>query len=165
MDQIEPRILLLREQRVLLDADLADLYGVTTRRLNEQVRRNVDRFPGDFMFRLTAKERAEVVLNFPHLSRLKFANSLPQAFTEHGAIMAASVLNSPRAVDVSVFVVRAFVKLRQLITTHKDLAVKLAELERKLGDHDQSILSLMTAIRQLMAPPPAPSKPKIGFRG
>lgn len=148
----------------MLDADLADLYGTTTKRLNEQVKRNRGRFPEDFMFQLTDKEKAEVVAICDHLTKLKFSPVLPNAFTEHGAIMVASVLNTKRAIQVSVFVVRAFVKLREMLATHKELAHKLAELERKLQNHDQSIRSLVVAIRQLMAPPePEPPKKRIGF--
>jgi hypothetical protein len=153
VEQIEPRILLMRGQKVILDADLAELYGTTTKRLNEQVKRNAGRFPRDFMFRLTATEKAEVVANCDHLQRLKFASALPFAFTEHGAIMAASVLNTPRATDVSVYVVRAFVRLREVLATHKELAHKLAELEGKVAGHDEAIRSLVDAIRQLLAPP------------
>jgi hypothetical protein len=148
----------------MLDADLAGLYGVSTKRLNEQVRRNRDRFPGDFMFQLTVNEKAEVVANCDHLAKLRFSPVLPNAFTEHGAIMAASVLNTRRAIQVSVFVVRAFVKLREMLSTHKELAQKLATLERKLQSHDESIRSLVDAIRQLMAPQePQPPKRRIGF--
>jgi hypothetical protein len=162
--QIEQRILLIRGQRVMLDADLADLYGTTTKRLNEQVKRNRGRFPEDFMFQLTKKEKAEVVAICDHLAKLKFSPVLPNAFTEHGAIMVASVLNTKRAIQVSVFVVRAFVKLREMLSTHKELAHKLAELERKLQNHDQSIRSLVVAIRQLMARPELePPKKRIGF--
>ena len=110
---IQSSILLIRGQKVILDADLAELYDVPTKRLNEQVKRNIDRFPPDFMFQLNLKEKEEVVANCDHLSRLKYSPSLPYAFTEHGAIMAASVLNSPRAVEISVYIVRAFVRLRQ----------------------------------------------------
>ena len=162
--QIEQRILLIRGQRVMLDADLADLYGTTTKRLNEQVKRNRGRFPEDFMFQLTEKEKTEVVAICDHLTRLKFSPVLPNAFTEHGAIMVASVLNTKRAIQVSVFVVRAFVKLREMLAAHKDLAHKLAELERKLQNHDESIRSLVIAIRQLMRPSePEPPKKRIGF--
>ena len=162
--QIEQRILLIRGQRVMLDADLADLYGTTTKRLNEQVKRNRGRFPEDFMFQLTEKEKTEVVAICDHLTRLKFSPVLPNAFTEHGAIMIASVLNTKRAIQVSVFVVRAFVKLREMLAAHKDLAHKLAELERKLQNHDESIRSLVIAIRQLMRPSePEPPKKRIGF--
>jgi hypothetical protein len=164
VEVIEQRILLIRGQRVMLDADLAGLYGTTTRRLNEQVKRNRGRFPEDFMFQLTKKEKAEVVAICDHLTKLKFSPVLPNAFTEHGAIMVASVLNTNRAIQVSVFVVRAFVKLREMLATHKDLAHKLAELERKLQNHDESIRSLVVAIRQLMRPSePEPPKKRIGF--
>jgi len=164
LGKIEERILLIRGQRVMLDADLAGLYGVSTKRLNEQVRRNKGRFPEDFMFQLTTNEKAEVVANCDHLARLRFSAVLPNAFTEHGAIMVASVLNTQRAIQVSVFVVRAFVKLREMLSTHKELAHKLAALERKLQNHDESIRSLVAAIRQLMAPPePEPPKKRIGF--
>ena len=164
LGQIGQRILLIRGQRVMLDADLAGLYGVSTKRLNEQVRRNRDRFPDDFMFQLTTNEKAEVVANCDHLAKLRFSPVLPNAFTEHGAIMVASVLNTQRAIQVSVFVVRAFVKLREMLSTHKELAHKLAVLERKMENHDESIRSLVAAIRQLMAPQePEPPKKRIGL--
>jgi len=164
IDQIETLILELRGHKVILDRDLARLYGVTTKRLNEQVRRNGDRFPPDFRIQLTSAEKAEVVANCDHLAKLKFSPQLPFAFTEHGAIMAATILNSPRAVEISVFVVRAFVKLRQSVLNYKDLSAKLLDLERKVGAHDDSIRQLVSAIRQLMAPPPdEKSKRRIGF--
>ncbi len=163
VEAIEPRILFVRGQKVMLDRDLAELYGVSTKRLNEQVRRNQHRFPGDFMFQLTPKEKAEVVANCDYLQSLKFSPVSPRAFTEHGAIMAASILNTARAIGVSVFVVRAFVKLRKMIATHKELAQKLGELERKVAGHDEAIRSLVTAIRQLMEPPAEPKRGKIGF--
>src|SRR3990172_8447938 len=133
--QIEQRILLIRGQKVILDTDLAGLYGTTTKRLNEQVKRNRGRSPEDFMFQLTKKEKAEVVAICDHLAKLKFSPVLPNAFTEHGAIMAANVLNTGRAIQISVFVVRAFVRLREILGAHKELAHKLAELERKLQNH------------------------------
>jgi hypothetical protein len=159
-------IITIRNQKVIIDRDLAEIYGVETRRLNEQVKRNPDRFPEDFMFQLT-KEEADVWVRsrsqFAILKRGKTIKYLPYAFTEHGAIMAANVLKSPQAVRMSVFVVRAFVKLREMLAAHKDLAHKLAELERKLQNHDESIQSLVIAIRQLMRPP-APKRRPIGFR-
>lgn len=158
------RILTLRGHRVILDADLAELYGVTTKRLNEQVKRNADRFPSDFMFRLTAREKAEVVANCDHLQRLKFSPTIPCAFTEHGAVMAASVLNSPEAVEASVFVVRAFIAMRDALASSQVLARKLLELERRVGGHDETITALVSAIRQLMETP-APKRRKIGFGG
>lgn len=154
---------MLRGEKVILDADLADLYGVSTKRLNEQTKRNQGRFPDDFMFQLTPEEKSEVVANCDHLSRLKFSPVLPYAFTEHGAIMAASVLSTPRAVQMSVFIVRAFVRLRTLLTSHKELAVKIAELERRLSSHDEQIMALIDAIKQLMAPPTGKAKRRIGF--
>ncbi|CAB1065000.1 hypothetical protein D1BOALGB6SA_9797 [Olavius sp. associated proteobacterium Delta 1] len=163
VDRIQQRILLIRGVKVMVDADLAEAYGVPTRRLNEQVRRNKDRFPDDFMFQLTTEEKAEVVANCDHLEKLKFSKALPLVFTEHGAIMAASVLNSPKAVEVSVFVVRAFVQLRETIAGHKELARKIAKLERKLGDHDEQIMVLVEAIKQLMDPKPPPKTRRIGF--
>jgi len=144
------------------DSDLARLYGVTTKRLNEQVRRNLGRFPEDFMFPLTDEEKAEVVANCDHLSKLKFSPVLPSAFTEHGAIMAASVLNTPRAIEASVFVVRAFVKLREMISNYPQMAIKLRELEERLQGHDEKFDQVFAAIRQLMAPPGPPRK-RIGF--
>jgi len=163
-ERIETRILLIRGQKVVLDADLAELYGVKTKRLNEQVKRNRERLPADFMFQLTQEEKAEVVANCDHLSRLKFSRTLPHAFTEHGAIMVASVLNSPRAVEVSVYVVRAFVRLRRVLATNEALARKLTELEGKLAKHDKEILALFEAVRQLMAPSAPPKRRRIGFR-
>jgi hypothetical protein len=165
VDRIQQRIMLIRGHRVMLDHDLAELFGVSTKRLNEQVKRNAERFPDDFMFQLTPDEKAEVVANCDHLSKLRFSPVLPNVFTEHGAIMAANVLNSPRAVQASVHVVRAFVQLRQMLATHRELAHKLAELERRVGTHDQAILDIMAAIRELMEQQaiPTPEKPKIGF--
>jgi len=150
-------------RETVIDADLAQFYGVPTKRLNEQVKRNRRRFPEDFMFQLRPEEKSEVVANCDRLSRLKFSTALPYAFTEHGAIMAASVLNTSRAIDVSVFIVRAFVRLREAIFQHKELAQHIAILERRLADHDQQILSLVKAIKQLIGPKPLPKKRRIGF--
>jgi hypothetical protein len=161
--KIQQRILLIRGVKVIIDADLAEVYGVPTRRLNEQVKRNRERFPEDFMFQLTADEKAEVIANCDHLEKLKFSKALPFAFTEHGAIMAASVPNSPNAIEVSVFVVRAFVQLREIISGHRELARKITQLERKLSDHDGQILAIVEAIKQLMDPKPLPKSRRIGF--
>lgn len=152
----------------MLDSDLAALYGVTTRRLNEQVKRNAERFPADFMFRLTAAETE--AMNRSHFAtgsqRHRDPRFAPYAFTEHGALMAASVLNTPRAVEVSLYVVRAFVELRETLATHKDLAKRLDELEarlqKKLTTHDQAIAGILQAIRALTAPPEHTRRP-IGF--
>ena len=161
-ERIEKTILLIRGHKVILDADLAQLYGVTTKRLNQQVKRNSNRFPEDFMFRLSQKEKDEVVANCNHLSCLRFSTALPHAFTEHGAIMVASVLNTPRAIESSIFVVRAFVRLRQILATHKELSRKLVDLEQRIESHDEQIQAIFEVIRQLMAPPDKKVK-KIGF--
>jgi hypothetical protein len=148
-------------------AHLAALYGVATKRLNEQVKRNAKRFPIDFVFQLSRAGHDDVVANCDHLQRLRFSPTMPFAFTEHGALMAASVLNTPRAVEVSLYVVRAFVELRETLATHKELAKRLDELEsrleRKLATHDQAIASILEAIRQLMTPPTPTKKRRIGF--
>jgi hypothetical protein len=161
--KIQQRILLIRGEKVIVDADLAEAYGVTTKALNQAIRRNADRFPSDFMFRLTKQEKLEVVTNCDYLRNLKFSPVNPRAFTEHGAIMAASVLNSPKAIQISVFVVRAFIQLREAIAGHKELARKIGELERKLGAHDEQIMILVKAIKQLMDPKLPPKARRIGF--
>ena len=157
--QIEQTILVIRGQRVMLDSDLAELYGVPTKRLNEQVTRNRDRFPDDFMFRLSKSEKDEVVANCDHLAKLKFSPALPRAFTEQGVAMLSSVLRSKRAVRVNIEIMRVFVKLRQLLLSHVDLARKLDALENK---YDAQFKVVFDAIRQLMTPPD-PKKRKIGF--
>ncbi len=146
----------------MLDADLAELYGVSTKALNQAVKRNRDRFPPDFTFCLTKQEKDEVVTICDHLQKLKFSPTLPYAFTEHGAIMIASVLNTKRAIEVGVYVVRAFVKLREVLATHKELAQKLSELEGRVTGHDEHIQSLFEAIRRLMASP-VTKRRRIGF--
>ena len=161
VDQIEPLIHTVRGQNVFLDSDLATLYGVPTRTLNQAVKRNRDRFPGDFMFQLTAAE-LEAMRSQSVTASKRNVRHPPHVFTEHVVVMAASVLSSPQAVEVSVFVVRAFVKLRQLAMAHKDMAAKLDQLERKVGDHDESIRQLVSAIRQLMAAP-TPKPRRMGF--
>jgi ATP-dependent Clp protease ATP-binding subunit ClpA len=164
LDRVESLILSMRGRRVILDSDLARLYGVTTKRLNEQVRRNFGRFPADFMFRLTVEE-AEALRSQNATSKAGRGGRryAPYAFTEHGAIMLASVLNTTRAVDVSVYVVRVFVRLREMMATNREVAMKLQELDRKVAGHDEAIRSLVQAIRRLMAPP-RPQRRSIGFR-
>src|SRR5690242_15235173 len=160
---VESRILVLRGQRVILDGDLAELYGVPVKRLNEQVKRNRERFPADFVFQLNAREQEALrSLNATSKSGRGGRRYPPYAFTEHGAIMAATVLNSERAVEMSVFVVRAFVRLREMLATNRKLASKMDELERRLDTHDATIQELIEAIRELMAPEPAKGR-KIGY--
>lgn len=162
------RILVLRGQRVLLDADLAKLYGVPTKALNQAVRRNVSRFPADFMLKISANEwtslRSQIVtLNGGRGQHRKYP---PLAFTEYGAFMAAAILNSPRAIDMSVYVVRAFVRLREVLASNTELARKLEELEKSVATLDartrKQFEEVYAAIRALMAPAPAKSRP-IGF--
>lgn len=165
LEEIEQRILTVRGQKVMLDSGLAELYGVTTKRLNEQVRRNRARFPEDFMFRLTKEEAAGLrSQNATSKGGRGGRRYPPSGFTEHGAIMLASVLNTTRAVNVSVYVVRAFVRLRQMVATNKEVTAKLAELERRVSGHDEAIRPLVTAIRRLMGSLPAPPRRRIGFR-
>ena len=162
--RVGSKILILRNQKVILDTDLAELYGVSVKRLNEQIRRNPGRFPSDFLFTLTRAEHKNL--------RSQFATSTspshggrrypPHAFTEHGAIMAASVLNSKRAVEMSIFVVRAFVHMREALLLNQRIVSKLSELEQRLDAHDADIQDLVQALRELMAPLPA-SHRGIGF--
>ena len=161
--KIQQRILLIRGEKVIVDADLAEFYGVPTKALNQAVRRNMDRFPADFMFQLNKNEKLEVVTNCDHLNKLKYSPVNPLVFTEHGALMAASILNSARAVEVSLFIVRAFVALRRAISEHKELARKITQLERKLADHDDQIIAIIQAIKELSGPQPVPKKRRIGF--
>ncbi|HLX80562.1 MAG TPA: ORF6N domain-containing protein [Burkholderiales bacterium] len=163
VERIADRIHTIRGQRVMVDADLALLYGVTTRQLNQQVKRNSARFPADLAFRLRAAEKKQVVTNCDHLRRLKYSPAMPLVFTEHGALMAASVLNSPRAVEVGLFVVRAFVRMREVIASHREFAKRLHELERKIGSHDRSIGHILGALRRLTAPPEPLKRRRIGF--
>ncbi len=161
---IERRIYLVRGQKVMLDADLAQLYNVPTSRLNEQVKRNRKRFPADFMFRLSPEE-ASILISQNAISSLGHGGRRKPAyaFTEQGVAMLSSVLNSDRAVHVNIAIMRAFVKLRQIIATHRELADKLAELEKKFQTHDQQIEAVFDAIRQLLEPLAPPSKRRIGF--
>ena len=167
---IESRILTIRGQKVILDADLALIYGVPTKRLNEQVKRNSKRFPDDFVFQLTAAEKSELVANCDHLARLKFSPVLPLAFTENGAVMSANILNSPQAVRMSVFVVRAFVKMRELLTGTRELAAELRKLEARLTSrldgHETAIFEVLQRVMDILNPPPPPPEPprrQIGF--
>jgi phage regulator Rha-like protein len=161
--RVESRILQIRGHRAILDADLAELYGVEVKRLNEQVKRNARRFPDDFVIRLSVEEAANLRSQIATSSSSHGGRrSLPYAFTEHGAIMAASVLNSERAVEMSIFVVRAFVRMREALAANQEVLSKLAELERRVENHDANIQELIEAIRELMEPLPITGR-QIGF--
>ena len=161
-EQIENIILLLRGQKVILDRDLAKLYGVTTGNLNKAVKRNIDRFPNDFMFQLTTEEYKSLRFRFGIFKKGQHSKYLPYAFTEQGVAMISSVLKSKRAIDVNIAIMRAFVRLRKMLATHKELSRKLADLEQRIEGHDEQIQLIFEAIRQLMAPPDKKVK-KIGF--
>ncbi len=179
---LDSLILTIRDQKVLLDADLAAIYGVPTKRLNEQVKRNADRFPKDFMFQLTAAEwrnlKSQIATSCLEYeedqqdtqNRSQIATGshggrrgLPYAFTEHGALMAANVLNSPEAVKMSVYVVRAFIKQRELLMAQSDVLKKLAQIDAKLLKHDDVLRTIWRELQPLLTPPPPPPKPQIGF--
>ncbi len=163
-ETIQQRILIVRGKRVLRDADLASFYGVTTFNLNKAVTRNADRFPEDFAFRLTLEESRALIFQSGISKPGRGGTRKPATvFTEQGVAMLASVLRSPRAVIVSVAIIRAFVRLRELLAGHRELGLKVAELERKLATHDGAIRELFGAIRQLLAPAPLPAKREIGF--
>lgn len=171
-ESIEDLILTIRGQKIILAAELAKIYCVTTKRLNEQVKRNLDRFPDDFMFKLTRAEAEALIRSRSQIATLKRGQNikyLPYAFTENGAIMAANVLNSPQAVRMSVFVVRAFVKMREMLSGSRELAAELKKLEAKLtarlDGHEAAIVDVLQRIMRLLDPPPEPepSRRQIGF--
>ena len=161
VEDVERRIYLIRCKKVMLDSDLAELYGVETKSLTRQVRRNAERFPEDFMFRLTKDEFLRCQIGTSSYGGRRY---LPYVFTQEGVAMLSSVVNSKRAVQVNIVIMRAFVKLREILSVHKELVHKLNELERKTGKHDVEIQSIFEAIRQLMAPPPEKPRRMIGFK-
>jgi hypothetical protein len=161
VETIASKILFMRNEKVLLDRDLAELYGVSTKALNQAVKRNARRFPPDFMFRLTKKEKDELVTNCDRFQPLKHSSVSPRAFTEQGVAMLSSVLNSDRAIEVNIAIMRAFVHLRKMIASHKELAKKLKELEHHIKDHDEKIQAIFEAIQQLITLPE--KSKKIGF--
>jgi hypothetical protein len=163
IDSIENRIYVIRGQKVMLDSDLAEIYGVENKALIRTTKRNIHRFPLDFMFRLSKEEFDNLRCQIGTSSSYGGRRYLPYVFTEHGAVMLAGVLNSPRAIEASIFVVRAFIRFRELLSSHRELAVKLKELESKIAGHDREIKALFEAIRQLMKPPEK-SKRQIGFK-
>lgn len=157
------KILIIRGHKVMIDRDLAELYGVTTKRLNEQVKRNLQRFPGDFMFQLNEEEKNEVVAKCDHLKALKFSSTIPFAFTEHGAVMLASVLNSETAIKVNVQIIRIFSKMREMLLTHKDILLKLEHIEKQVTNHDENIKLIFEYLKELLHNP-NPPRELIGFR-
>ncbi len=157
---------MLREHRVMLDRDLAELYGVALKRLNEHVKRNRERFPNDFMFQLTLEEGKAVVLSRSQFATLKRGQNIkyrPYVFTEHGAVMLANVLRSPLAIRASIQVVRAFVNLRRMLATHEDLARKINAIERRVGKHDAELQEVLRILRKLLEPPSLPPRSPLGF--
>ena len=162
VERIERMIFVMRGQKVMLDSDLAGLYGVTTGNLNKAVGRNIERFPEDFMFQLSKSEENSLRFHFGSLKKGQHVKYLPYAFTEQGVAMLSSVLRSKKAVQVNIAIMRAFVKLRQILSTHKELAHKLEQLEGKMEKHDGEICAIFEAIRQLMTPPETPKR-RIGF--
>jgi hypothetical protein len=162
VERIENQIYLIRGQKVMLDIDLAELYAVPTKRLNEQVKRNIDRFPSDFMFRLTTEEKNQVVANCDHLQKLKYSHQLPCAFTEQGVAMLSSVLHSKRAIYANIIIMRAFVRINRTLASHIELSRKLKELEGRVDKHDLQVREIFEAIQKMIAPPDEPKR-KIGF--
>jgi hypothetical protein len=165
---IMSKILIIRGVRVMIDSDLAELYGVTTKRLNEQVKRNLKRFPEDFMFQLTVQKKQEVVANCDHLRRIKFSPNLPNAFTEHGAVMLASVLNSQRAIIVNIQIVRVFIMMRHALKTQTEILRKLEEIQNNDIEQDKQILLIFKYLQQLeqsrQQQDDLASRKRIGFR-
>ena len=162
------KILVIRNIRVMIDSDMAELYGVTTKRLNEAVKRNSVRFPVDFMFQLTIREKDDLVANCDHLRKLKFSPYQPFAFTEHGAVMLASVLNSERAISVNIQIVRIFNKMHEMMLLHKDLLLEMQKINSKLTDHDDKIVLIFEYLKQFeqtkMQESEQKNRPKIGFK-
>jgi len=163
VDTVESMVLSLRGVRCIVDSDLARLYGVTTKALNQAVSRNLDRFPDDFLFRLTKMEKMELVTICDRFKKLKHSTSLPRAFTEYGAIMAASVLNSSSAIRTSVSVVRAFVRMREVIATGAEIAFEIADLRQRVDEHDEELDTIADAIRRLTTSRSSSAR-RIGFR-
>ena len=161
-ETIESRILIIRGHKVMIDRDLAELYGVSTKRLNEQIKRNINRFPENFMFQLSKQEKEEVVAICDHLSDLRFSHQLPYAFTEYGVAMLSSVLNSDIAVKMSIFIINTFIRLRHALYDHKELSERLDKVEDRVLLHDKAIIEIDHAITELSTPKPEKEK-KIGF--
>ena len=163
-DIILNKILVIRNKKVMIDSDLAKLYHVTTKRLNEQVKRNAKRFPEDFMFQLTLEEKAEVVANCDHLSNLKYSPSLPNVFTEHGAVMLAGILNSETAIQVNIRIIRVFNRMREGLGNYNDLLSKLEQVAEQTVQHSDDIKLIFDHLNKLLLPPAQQGRRRIGFR-
>ena len=161
IERIESKIFMIRGQKVMFDSDLAELYGVPTSRLNEQVKRNINRFPADFMFQLN-KVEVENLMSQSAISRWGGRRKLPYVFTEQGVAMLSSVLRSERAIQINIFIMRAFVKIKEALATHKEVSRKLKELEGRVDKHDSQIVAILDAIRKMVEPDPKPRR-RIGF--
>lgn len=159
---IKQRIFVIRGCKTMIDTDLAELYGVSTKRLNEQLKRNINRFPTDFMFKVTQREKDEVVANCDHLQKLKFSPNLPNAFTEHGVAMLSSVLNSETAIQMNILIIRVFIKIKELILSNKDLEIRVGEVEKKQKEQGNLLTSVHSVVKYLIEKPDNP-KGKIGF--
>ena len=144
------KILVLRNKKVMLDRDLAELYGVTTKRLNEQVKRNSKRFPADFMFQVSQEEKEQIVLTFNYLNGLKFSSSLPYAFTEHGAVMLASILSSDKAIEVNIQIIRVFTQMRQMLTDNSELRLEIEDIKKRLHNQNQNIEVVFQYLDELL---------------
>ncbi len=158
------KIIVLRNKKVMLDRDLAELYGVTTKRLNEQVKRNLKRFPDDFMFRITKEEKEKIILHFEHLSILKFSSVLPYVFTEHGAVMLASILNSDKAIKVNIQIVRVFIQIRQMQADNTEMRLEIEKIKKKLDSHGKNIELVFQYLDELLEKKENPkSRTRIGY--
>jgi len=162
IERIESKIYLIRGQKVMLDRDLAELYGLQTKRLNEAVKRNAARFPGEFMFQLSEREKSELVANCDRFSPLKHSTSLPYAFNEHGVAMLSSVLNSERAIQVNILIIKTFVRLRRILSTHRELANRINDLEDLVGQHDEVIHEIIKEIKRIVEIEEKPKR-RVGF--
>ncbi len=159
------KILIIRGKKVMLDIDMADLYSVETKRLNEQVKRNIKRFPDDFMFQVNDEEKKWIIEHIPHLNRLKFSSTLPFAFTEHGAVMLASILNSNRAIEVNIQIVRVFNRLKEALLDDANIRLELVEIKKKLESHGKNIELVFTYLDELIEKrEPLPTRKRIGFK-
>jgi len=162
-ESVMTKIHYIRNQKVILDKDLAEMYNVTCKRLREQVRRNIKRFPSHFLLQLTENEANSMVPQNAAPSRKRFGGHLPYAFTEHGILMAANILKSERAIQVSLRLIEIFIKLREMLSAHKDILLRLEQLERKITGHGEDIQMIFSALKQLLTPP-SPSRQRIGYR-